>query len=388
MQRDLLGYLIALGLTRGQPLLEAFIVSAFLSVEAFGAWSWAIILWGLTISLTHFGVPAAVLRYSALPEVEKGALFWHALSQIRWPMLFSTALLGGLSWTTPPSVRWLCWCLIPLSWTQHAGEVVRSFFRGQYANLAVARWQIGYSLLTLISLAVGTYLGGLVGAIVGKALQAVWQAALALWLLPLPRQPSAFKVEGFGRFAWRAYWGNLAHDLLFYLPGALLGWRVRDPIPIAYWRWATLLPLNLRQIAAYFVLYLYPKWAADSAPAKVLYRQHRAYIWLGTLALYGVGILWLPLWDLFPGPTYTPAKGPYLFALAVGLIWSTEALLLPNLLSAKGNIAAYARSYVGGLFAAVPTFWVAGGNLYLYLGGLGLAGLASAAIGFYYLRRH
>ncbi len=377
-----------LALTRGQPLLEALVVSTLLPVEAFGTWSWALILWGLAVSLTHFGLPAATLRYSALPGLDKAQLLGYVLYQSRWSLLAATSLYGILSWTIPWGVRRLCWFLFPLLWTQQIGEILRSFLRGQYINAAVARWQGAYSLLTLASLSVGAALGGLSGAIWGKALQAVWQVILAIWLLPLPRPVRARPIAGFWRFAWRAYWGNLAHDLLFYLPGALLGWRVRNPIPVAYWRWATLIPLNLRQLATYFILYLYPKWVADPAPARVLYQRYRPYVWLGSLAVYGAGALWVFLWDFFPGEAYAPAKGPYLLATGVGFLWSTEAVLLPNLLSAKGDIGAYTQSYLLGFLVAVSILGWAGTNLYLYLIGLGLAGLVSAAVSLYRLRRH
>ncbi len=161
-------------------------------------------------------------------------------------------------------------------------------------------------------------------------------------------------------------------------PGWLLGWRSQSPTLLAHWRWATLLPLNLRQIAGQVVLYLYPRWVQSSLPPHRVYRLYRLRLWVGIGAFYAVAALWVFIWDWFPGPAYREARLPYLLALLVSLFWSVEANLLPNLLSARGYIHNYRGAYLAGALSACVIYLMAGSNLYLYLLGLGMAGLVSA----------
>ena len=384
--RDAWAYLLSFAVSRGQPFLEALGFSLLLSVEEFGVWSWAMGLWAGVVALTHFGVPAATFRYAALPEVDSAALLWQALREARYGLLVGSLALMALALTVPAPVRHTTLFFIPALWSQLVGEVLRSYFRGRYQNLPLARWQIAHTFLGLALVWGGAWKGALSGAAWAKAFQGFATLLLGFLLLPLPAYRKSLSLPGFWRFAWEAYVGNLALEAIFFLPAWLLGWRSQSPILLAYWRWATLLPLNLRQVAGQIVLYLYPRWVQSPASPHQLYRVYRGRLWLRVGVFYIGAALWALVWDYFPGPEYRPARLPYLFALLVSLLWSVEANLLPNLLSAKGHIHHYRSAYVVGAFTALLVYLFAGHSLYGYLLGLGLAGLMSAL--YAYFRAH
>jgi len=378
VRRDAVAFAAAFLLSRGQPFLEALLLSALLSVSDFGIWSWAVGLWAGTVAFTHFGVPAATFRYAALPEVDPSVLFWQALRETRYSLLVGSLSLLGLALTVPAPVQKTTLFFLPALLSQLLSEVMRSYFRGRYENFPLALWQGTYSLLGLLLVGGGAWWGGLSGATWGKAVQGLVPILLAPVFLPVPPYRRSPALPGFWRFAREAYLGNLALEVIFFLPTWLLGWRSRDPVLLAYWRWATLLPLNLRQIAAQVVLYLYPRWVPSSLPLYRLYQLYRFRLWLGIGAFYVVASLWVFMWDWFPGPAYREARLPYLLALLVSLFWSVEANLLPNLLSARGYIHHYRGAYLAGALSASVIYLMAGSNLYLYLLGLGMAGLVSA----------
>jgi hypothetical protein len=233
----------------------------------------------------------------------------------------------------------------------------------------------------------GAWWEGLTGAAWSKVLSPVWSLGLAFAFLKVPPFQKPKPQAGFWRFAWQAYLGNLALEAIFFLPGWLLGWRAQEPLLMAYWRWSTLIPLNLRQIASQVVLYLYPRWVQSSQTPFALYSQHRKGLWMSMGGLYAFAALWVFFWDIFPGKAYIEAQKPYGMALLVSLLWSVEANLLPNLLSALGHIGLYRAAYMGGLLAAIPFYFLAGRNLYGYLMGLAMAGLVSAGYAYRQLKR-
>lgn len=378
MKRDARAYAVSFVLSRGQPFVEALGLSALLAVEDFGIWSWAMGLWAGSVALTHFGVPAATFRYAALPEVDASALFWQAVREARYGLFAGMLLLGMLALTVPARVGQVTLFFLPAVVSQLWGEVLRSYFRARYQNLPLAWWQGVHSMGGLALVLGGAWQGGLLLAAWGKSLQAVLMLGLVFLLLPLPPYQKPVSLPGFWRFAREAYIGNLALEAIFFLPAWLLGWHSQSPTLLAYWRWATLLPLNLRQIAGQVVLYLYPRWVQSSLPLSRLYHLYRPRLWLGIGAFYAAASLWVFLWDWFPGPAYREARLPYLLALLVSLFWSVEANLLPNLLSARGYIHHYRGAYLAGALTASVIYLLAGSSIYLYLLGLGVAGLISA----------
>ncbi len=343
-------------------------------------------LWAGVVALTHFGVPAATFRYAALPEINPATVFWQALRETRYGIVAGAALLTALALSVPTPVRQTTLFFLPALASQLTGEVLRSYFRACYQNLPLTWWQGIHSLIGLALVLGGAWQEGLIGAARGKVFQALAMPLLALVLLPLPPYRKPTSVPGFWRFAWEAYFGNLALEAIFFLPVWLLGWRSQNPALLAYWRWATLLPLNLRQLTAQIVLYRYPRWVQSPLPTFQLYQIQRLRLWLLVGVIYGAAAFWVLAWDLFPGRAYREARLPYLFALLVSLLWSVEANLLPNLLSAKGYIQEYRSAYLIGLLVAAIAYLLAGDGLYLYLLGLGLAGLASALYAYYRIR--
>ncbi|GIV25223.1 MAG: hypothetical protein KatS3mg026_0915 [Bacteroidia bacterium] len=378
MRQDALAYAFTTLLNRAQPFFEALILTALLPVEAFGAWSWAGALYLGVAALTHGGLPAAVLRYASAHPSEGAALLRYAMRQaLPWVGL-SGLLLGAVAWTVPMPVRLLAWCHVPALAAFLPAEILRAYLRGRYENRRLAGWQLATTLTGLALLSGAAAWKGVWGAAFVRLLQPVWLLGLGIPLLRPAWDAPARAFPGLSRFGWHALWGNLALEAIFLLPTWLVGWRSGDSTLVAYWRWATLLPLNLRQLFTQAVMYSYPRWVQARLPLLLLYRRWRFGLWALAGVVLGSAALWLLIWDWYPGPAYAPARPYYALALLVAWLWSTDALLLPNLLSAKGHIRAYSRSYAVGLLAALPLYGMAGRTLELYLVGLAAAALAAA----------
>lgn len=363
-------------LARSQPLLETLLLTLLLPVELFGQWTWAGALYLGVLAFAHGGIPAAVLRYSALEETQPASLLRYALRKsLPWAGVGMLAL-GGLAWTVPAPVRYLVWAHLPAVPAFLIAEVLRAYLRSRYENTRLLRWQ-GLSVAIGLGLMGGlTSLLGLWGAALARLLQPFWLLGPMGTTLQAAAQARSYAFPGFFRFGIHALWGNLALDALFFLPPWLIGWTTSSALQLAYWRWATLLPLNLRSLFAQAVMYFYPKWVQAAHPLP-LYRSARGWLWgaaVGVaLALVGVGFFW----EVFPGLAYLAARPYYWGAIVVGWLWSTEALLLPNLLSAQGRIRAYSWAYSVALLAAFPWYVWAKGALTFYLVGLGVAALAA-----------
>ncbi|RMF46068.1 MAG: hypothetical protein D6750_10890, partial [Bacteroidetes bacterium] len=378
MREDALAYAFTTLLSRAQPFLEALILTAILPVEAFGAWSWAGALYLGVAALTHGGLPAAVLRYAAAHPTQGPALLRYALGQaVPWIGL-SGLLLGAVAWTVPMPVRLLTWCHVPALAAFLPAEILRAYLRGRYENRPLAAWQLATTLTGLALLAGAAAWKGLWGAALVRLLQPVWLLGLGAGLLRPAWHAPKQSFPGLSRFGWHALWGNLTLEVTFLLPTWLIGWRSGDPTLVAYWRWATLLPLNLRQLFTQAVMYGYPRWVQARPSLLTLYRRWRLWLWGLAGGVLGTAALWLLIWNWYPGAAYAPARPYYGLALLVAWLWSTDALLLPNLLSAKGHIRAYSQAYAIGLLAALPFYGAAGSALELYLVGLAVAALAAA----------
>lgn len=373
-------------LARGQPLLETLLLTLLLPVEGFGQWAWATALYIGVLSFTNGGIPAAMLRYSALEQARSDSLLQYALQKsLLWASAGMLAL-GGLAWTVPVPVRYWVWAHLPAVPAFLAAEVLRAYLRSRYENARLLRWQalsVGMGLFLLVA---STSQLGIEGAALTRLLQPVWLLAPIAGTLASACRAAKQPFPGFVRFGLHALWGNLALEALFFLPAWLIGWSTRSATLLAYWRWATLLPLNLRALFAQAVMYFYPKWVQAPHPLR-LYRSVRGRLWLAAtglaLLLVGVGFFW----RVFPGPTYLAARPYYWGAIGVGWLWSTEALLLPNLLSAQGYIRAYSWAYGVGLLSALPWYFWAGDTLSVYLMGLGMAALTAAFTAALALRR-
>ncbi|MCX7606016.1 MAG: oligosaccharide flippase family protein [Bacteroidia bacterium] len=387
MKRDALSYLAAILIHRGQPLLEALILTVFLSVEEFGRWSWATALYTGVATLSHGGIPAALLRYSALYVSEGESLLRKAFMWMGLWAAFGVFLLGAISMTVPTQVCVLVWAYIPALPAFLMAEVLRTYLRGRYENERLIHWQLwstGSWMLLLVGL---TWQWGIGGAAMVRVLQPLWL------LFPVSRyfiragKAASREYPGFLQFGWRSLWGNWALEAIFFLPSWFLGWHSASPTLMALWRWATLLPLNLRALFAQGVIYFYPAWVRSVQAPHVLYQKQRLRLW-GLAALIGIGLVLLGMgWTIFPGESYLSARPYYWVAIGVGFLWSTEALLLPNLLSARGHIHAYSLAYAGGLAVAILFYAVAKENLWIYLGGLAAAALTSALLSGWQIRR-
>ncbi len=373
-------------LARGQSLLETLLLTFLLPVEGFGQWTWATALYMGVLSFTNGGIPAAVLRYSALERAQSDSLLRYALQKSLLWASGGVLALGGLAWTVPVPVRYWVWAHLPAVPAFLAAEILRAYLRGRYENTHLLRWQTLSVGMGLLLMGILTWKLGLRGAALTRMLQPLWLLAPMGALLWAAGQAEKQPFPGFVRFGLHALWGNLALEALFFLPAWLIGWSTRSATLLAYWRWATLLPLNLRALFAQAVMYFYPKWVQAPHPLQ-LYRSVRLRLWSAAtvvaLLLVGVGFFW----QVFPGPAYLAARPYYWGAIGVGWLWSTEALLLPNLLSAQGYIRSYSWAYGVGLLSALPWYFWAKGTLPAYLIGLGMAALAAAFTAALALRR-
>ncbi|GIV22584.1 MAG: hypothetical protein KatS3mg025_0243 [Bacteroidia bacterium] len=377
MRWDAVGYFAGMLLMRAQPLLEAVLLTALLPVEDFGRWSWALAFYAGVIALAHGGMPAAMLRYAAIHRQEGPALLHFALRQLFYWMVIGIGGLFGLSFTVPLAVRWLMWAFLPAVPSFLVAEVVRAYLRGRYENLRLFRWQVTSTTIGLLVLAGFALTWGLKGAALARTLQPLWQLLPIASLLLQALRSEKRIYPGFVRFGYTSLWGNLALEGIFVLPTWFIGWWSGSPTAIAYWRWATLLPLNIRVLFAQWVSYLYPAWARAGDKAFTLYMQQRWKVW-GVASLCAIGLaIWGFFWHIFPGEAYLAARPYYWGAVGVGWLWSTEALLLPNLLSAFGDIKAYSRAYLIGLLVSLPFYSAGQGNLWWYLVGLGAGSIGA-----------
>ncbi|MCS7298306.1 MAG: hypothetical protein RMK19_02380 [Bacteroidia bacterium] len=387
-QRQPLYYLTANLLHRSYPLIETFFLTLLLSAADFGRWSWASAFYTGVMSVAHGGIPAALLRYSAITSEAPLSLLHYALRKLLvWVGGGCLALLG-LSLTVPPSIRWIIWTQLPALLAGLIGEAFRAYLRGRLEERRILFWQVGSTCMGLLLTISLTLVYDIQGAAIARALQPVWG------LLPISREILAAlqtpprEVAEFSRFSWLALTGNLAMEALFFLPPWFIGWHSSSPLVLAYWRWATLLPFNIRIFFSQAVLYLYPRWARQrESSSYLLYRRLRPSLHLtaliGVILLFVIGLFW----EIFPGESYLPARKYYWFALMVGYIWSTEALVLPNILSAQGWIHHFGKSYVIALFTALPFYALGGDRILTYLIGMGVSGLIAAFTSLYEIRR-
>lgn len=373
-------------LYRLHPFVETFLLTLFLSVEDFGCWSWAGAFYVGTLSVANGGIPAAILRYAAIAKDDfAGVLGYGFRALIPW-VLGGTGLLMGVSYTVPGEVRWLVWAHIPAFWAALLSESVRAYLRARSEDKRVFIWlslSLGGGLGLMASLS--AYIG-IEGAALVRIFQPVWLLLPVIGIIREAFRAKKSPLKGFRRFGITALAGNLAMEALFFLPAWMLGWRGASPTLLAYWRWATLLPFSLRSVIAQVVLYFYPRWARMDVSAGVLYQRFAPLLHLlaigGLFLLVGMGFFW----EYFPGKRYMPARSTYWIALVVGYLWSTEALLLPNLLSARGHIRFFGGAYVVALLATLPFYWLAGTNFWVYLIGAGVGAVAAVLFSLYALR--
>lgn len=387
MQRSAGYYFLGNLFHRVYPLGETFLLTALLPVEDFGRWSWAASFYTGVASLTHGGIPAATLRYSAMERTRPLTVLKYALYHlIPWAFTGMGALFA-LSWTVPDTVRWLLWIHLPAVAATLVAETVRSHLRGCFADRHILMWQASSGFLGLSLTGTLTWLMGIEGMALVRLLQPLWGLLPVAGLLWGALRISVQPLPGFGRFSWTALWGNLAMEATLFLPVWFLGWRGASERTIAYWRWATLLPMNLRMVLSQVVLYFYPAWAQRTLPPLAIYRRY--VLLIHGLAILGSMFLGLAgfFWTTFPGEAYLPARPYYWLAIAAGYVWSTEALTLPNILSARGYIDFFSRAYLGGLLIALIAYISAGKNIYLLLLGLIVGGLTTSSLAFYFARK-
>ncbi|MDW8089729.1 MAG: hypothetical protein RMJ49_08265 [Bacteroidia bacterium] len=362
------------------------LLTLFLSVADFGWWSWAGALQLGMLLWANGGVPAALLRYAALREEERLALLgWGLRESLKWGILGVLGLVG-VALTLPAPGWWVTLCHAPALLAQLGAEVLRAHLRAQYSNTRLVYGQILGFISGLALVGGGAFFYGLWGAALARLTQPIWQLLPWYALLRAALQAPKQRFPEVQRFGWKALTGNLALEAIFLLPAWLIGWRSNSPVLLAYWRWATLLPLNLRTLFAHLVLYFYPQWTLRGQQPLRHYARLRLYLYLlAGVAAALLGLMGL-FWEVFPGPAYLPARSYYGLAVGIGFIWSTDALLLPNLLSAHGAIRHYSTAYAIGLAGALPFYLGAGENLYLHLIGMGTAGLLAALWAGYQLR--
>lgn len=387
MRQDARSYVLAVLLHRGQPVLEALILTKLLPIEAFGQWSWASALYTGVISLMQGGVPAAMLRYSALYPGEGPVLLRYGIHRMLPWVGIGLVSLAGLGWSVPVPVCWLVWAYLPALPAFLLAEVCRTYLRGRYENGRLLRWQVVSTGIWLLLLLTLTLWKGLWGAAVTRLLQPLWLLGPIFPLLRQALRASLQRFEGFQRFGMHSLWGNLALEGIFFLPAWLIGWRSESPALIAYWRWATLLPLNLRSLFAQVVIYLYPAWVRTTQDLWLMYKRQRMWLWMLAGAGAGSLAIWGLLWEIFPGEAYLPTLPYYFMAIGAGLLWSTEALLLPNLLSARGHIRAYSWSYAGAFLVALSFYGLAGNQLLGYIGSLGASAVTASVLAGWAIRR-
>ncbi|MCS6894688.1 MAG: hypothetical protein NZZ60_00880 [Bacteroidia bacterium] len=386
MERNALYYLVGNILQRSYPLLETILLTLLLPVEDFGRWTWAAGFYMGMASLAHGGIPAATLRYAAVERHAPLAVLHRALiSLIPWGIGGGIGLFF-LSLSVPSSVRWIIWLHIPALLSTLVGETARAYLRGRLADRQILLWQlVSFSLgLFLIGILSSWY--GLAGAAWGRAFQPVWSLLPIVSLLWSAFRSPPVRLIGFGRFSLRALWGNLAMEAIFILPVWFMGWHGASEATLAYWRWATLLPFNLRSFLAQVVLYFYPLWAKSQLSPLRLYKRFLPIIHgvaiVGALFLVLLGFVW----EYFPGSAYLPARPYYWLSIVVGYIWSTEALTLPNILSAKGYIQHFSWAYLVALLLALSMYSFGGVAIQKYLVGIGLSGITAAFYGIYRMR--
>lgn len=372
---------------RGYPFGETFLLTVLLPVEDFGRWSWAASFYVGVVSLTHGGIPAATLRYTA---TEKGRALIVLKLALRRLVPWAFAGMGSLfalGWTVPESIRWLVWIHLPAVASTLVAETVRSHLRGCFADRLIFLWQAISGAIGLVLTGTLTGLLGIRGMGIVRLLQPLWGLLPVAGLLWQTLRVPAQRLPGFGRFGWTALWGNLAMEAMLFLPVWLLGWRGASERTIAYWRWATLFPMSLRTILSQVILYFYPAWAQRTLSPITIYTRYIPLIHgpaaVGALLLGLAGIFW----TTFPGEAYLPARPYYWLAIVAGYIWSTEALALPNILSARGYIRLFSRAYLGGLLMAMTAYAGAGENLYLLLLGLIGGGVTTSLLGLYFMLR-
>ncbi|MEN3040750.1 MAG: hypothetical protein ABDH66_04335 [Bacteroidia bacterium] len=386
MKRNALYYLLGNILQRTYPLLETLLLTLLLSVEDFGRWTWAGGFYMGIASVVHGGVPAATLRYAAVERYNPLTVLRRGLvSLVPWGIGGALSLFL-LSWSVPTAVRWIMWLHIPALLSTLVGETVRAYLRGRLADRQILLWQLGSFSLGLFFIGVLSYFYGLKGAAWGRALQPVWTLLPVASLLWAAFHSPGGRLMEFGRFSRQALWGNLAMESVFILPIWFMGWNGASEVTFAYWRWATLLPFNLRSLLSQIVLYFYPLWAQSELSPFQLYKRflpisHGVAI-AGAFLLVLLGFLW----EYFPGSVYLPARPYYWLSIIVGYIWSTEAMTLPNILSACAHIQLFSRAYVIALMVALPIYLVSEGEIGLYLFGIGLGGVMAAVIGAYWVR--
>ncbi|MCS6790612.1 MAG: hypothetical protein NZ580_06500 [Bacteroidia bacterium] len=386
MRRDAWAYGVGTILHRIHPLSENLLLTALLPIEDFGRWSVASAFYIGIVSLMHGGVPAAVLRYVPLYPQAKESLLRYALLRITGWGVGGIIFLISLTLTVERDARLLLVAhgpaLIAVLW----GETLRAYLRGGYENVAFLRWQaisvpVGLGLLGVLAAE-----QGLIGAAIVRLLQPLWGLLPLLPYIVRALRAPVQTFPGFNHFGYNSLWGNLALEGIFFLPGWFIGWRGTAETA-AYWRWATLIPLNLRSLFAQAVMYFYPHWVQMSYPPLQWYKRYAPYL---HGAAWGVGLsvsTWGLFWAIFPGEAYLPARPYFFWGTVVGYLWSTEALLFPNLLSARGKIQLYSLAYAGGLLVALPWYGWAGESLAMYLIGLGAAAVSAALVAAYFLWR-
>ena len=367
-------------LHRAYPLVETFILTALLPVELFGRWSWAGAFYVGVLGVLHGGIPAATMRYAAIEKEHPVGVLRVALGRLLPWMIAGMGVLWALSWTVPPAVRLLVWAHLPATASTLVVETIRAYLRGQMADKRLFIWQAWNFIAGIALTALLVWHYALEGMIFVRLLQPLWTLLPVGGLLGQALRSAYKPLQGFGRFSWIALWGNLAMEATLVLPVWFLGWHGASERSIAYWRWATLFPMNLRTFLNMIVLYFYPRWAQRSLSPLTLYRKFLPLI--HGISLAGVAILIAVglFWKAFPGEAYLPARDYYWGAIVVGYIWSTEALLLPNLLSARGYIHLFSGAYLIGLAVALLGYLVAGQSLSLLLLALGIAGITVSAV--------
>lgn len=374
-------------LQRAYPVAETLLLTLLLPVEDFGRWSWAASFYTGMMSVAHGGIPAATLRYAAVHRREGVAVLRLALRKLFFWMGGGGLGLFLLGWTTPVNVRWLVWAHVPMLIGSLVGETIRSYLRGHLQDRKIFFWQLLSSLTGLLVTGILTWSRGIQGAIWARLIQPVWGLYPLAGLLWKTFQGSSALLVGFGRFGWAALWGNLAMEAIFILPTWFLGWAGASPKIIAYWRWATVIPFAVRGLIAQVVMYFYPLWVQRQASSWEIYRRFFFFLHaIGVVGAFGLSMIAM-VWESFPGEAYLPALPYYWGAVGVSYLWSTEALAVPNILSAKGRIHLFSRAYIGGLVVAVSFYGVAEQNLWMYLIGMGGAAVVASGIGLWYVRR-
>ena len=245
----------------------AIIYARLMGSHEYGVYSFTYNIISFFLLVNGFGVASGILQY--VSKYKDTAL---QLSYLKFSMSMGVMFNGALSlaifiyaWVTPLPVPGARNILIAMAFFPIGRlylDIFQAYLRATRQNKLLAQFAITTNLFLLITNIIGVYLWHILGLVIATYISYVIIIIFSTYIyrLPNPLRIVAIPIQyrEFISYSMYATIGNAFSQLVFILDILLLGYIIKDPLTIALYKVATIIPFALNFIPGVVCSFFYP----------------------------------------------------------------------------------------------------------------------------------